>query len=263
MSTSTPLAAVVISSLLFGACAKSGSAPEPQVAPSPMPTTTVVAEPAPLPPEPVAEPAPPPPVEEPKPEPLTDPQIAKILETVDTAEIEQAKIAQKKSKNADVKKFAAHMIQAHTKSKQKGGALARKAKLKPEESPVSTELSGKATAVLESLKTADATTIDALYIDAQATQHQEVLALVDARLLPSTTHEELKGLLGEARTMVESHHTEAKAIQEKLAAAPATGAGAAAPAAPAGKHAAPESAGASPGAQPTGVMPSTSGATHH
>jgi len=217
MSTSTPLAAVVFSTLLLGACAKHGSTPESET-PVAQPTTTVVAEPVAPPPEPVVAEAPPPPVEQaPALEPLNDAQIAKILEAVDTAEIEQAKLAQKKSKNASVKKFAQHMIQAHTKAKAKGGALAKKAKLKPEDSAVSTELSGKATALTESLKTADAATIDALYIDGQATQHQEVLALVDTRLLPSVTHEELKGLLSETRTMVESHVAEAQTIQQALA----------------------------------------------
>jgi putative membrane protein len=228
MSTSTPLAAVVFSSLLLGACAKHGSTPESETAAA-APTTTVVAEPiAPMSPEPVAETPAPPPVEEaPAVEPLNDAQIAKILETVDTAEIEQAKLAQKKSKNPGVKKFAAHMIQQHTKSKQKGGALAKKAKITPADSSVSTELSGKATALTESLKTADASAIDALYIEGQATQHQEVLTLVDSRLLPSATHEDLKSLLTEVRTMVETHVGEAKTLQESLASAPA-----AAPAAP-------------------------------
>jgi putative membrane protein len=254
MSTSSPFAAVVITSLLLGACAKQGSTPASEMAVAPPPTTTtVVAEPVPPPmAEPVAE-APPP--EPPAPAPLNDAQIAKILATVDTAEIDQAKLAQKKSKNAGVKKFAAHMIQAHTKAKQKGTTLAKKAKLTPEDSEVSTELTGKTSATLESLKTADAASFDALYIGAQATQHEEVLNLVDSRLLPSVTHEELKGLLGETRTMVETHVTEAKTLQQTLAAEPAPAA--AAPAA-AHEHMAPTSGkgvAGEAGAAPTAGVP--------
>jgi putative membrane protein len=262
MSTSTPLAAVVISSLLLGAaCAKHGSTPESEMASAPPPTTTtVVAEPAPPPAvEPVAEallPAP----EAPAPAPLTDAQIAKILATVDSAEIEQAKIAQKKSKNASVKKFAAHMIQAHTKAKQKGTTLTKKAKLTPEDSDISTDLTGKTTATLESLKTADAASFDALYIGAQATQHEEVLNLVDSRLLPSVTQEDLKGFLGETRTMVETHVTEAKTIQQELAAGPAAPSAAAAPAAGAptsGKGVAGTGVTAEAGAAPTAGLPAS------
>jgi putative membrane protein len=258
MSTSRPLAAVVISSLLLGAaCAKQGSTPASETAAAPATTTIVVAEPAPpAPVEPIAE-APPPPPEAPAPAPLTDAQIAKILAAVDTAEIDQAKIAQKKSKNAGVKKFAAHLIQAHTKAKQKGTTLTKKAKLTPEDSDVSTELTGKTSATLESLKTADAASFDALYVSAQATQHEEVLNLVDSRLLPSVTHEDLKGFLGETRTMVESHVTEAKTLQQELAAAPAAPAAPTAATPASGAPTAGKGVAGEVGAAPTAGVPPT------
>jgi putative membrane protein len=231
MISSRPLAALFMSSLLFGACAKKGSSPEsemPTPAPAPMSASTetvVVAEPTPPPP---VEPAPP--VEEaPAPAPLTDAQIAKILQAVDTGEIDQAKVAQKKSKDARVKKFAQHMIQQHTKSKQKGMALTKKAKITPEDSPVATELTGKANAQLEALKGADAATFDTLYISGQAQQHQEVLDLVNAQLIPSATDNDLKSHLAETRTMVETHVTQAKEIQDALATAGGADAGTATP----------------------------------
>ncbi|HEY6879125.1 MAG TPA: DUF4142 domain-containing protein [Polyangiales bacterium] len=228
---SKPLVAVAVSSLLFGACAKQTPAPE-TAANVPPAQPAVVAE-APPPPEPVA-----PPVEEPPPAPapLTDAQIAKVLETVDEGEIAQAKLAQKKSKNPKVKKFAAHMIQQHTKAKAKGAALAKKSKLTPEDSPVSQELSEKGAQHLATLEGAEAATFDAAYITAQAQQHQEVLSLLDTRLTPSATDAALKSLLSETRTMVETHATEAKALEASVAAPPASAAAAApvtAPEAPA------------------------------
>lgn len=190
--------------------------------------TTVVAEPS---PPPEAEPAPPP-VEEapaPAPAPLTDAQIVKVLELVDSGEIDQAKVVQKKSKNPRVKKFAQMMIQHHTKSKNKGTQLAKKAKLTPEDSPAATTLSTAAASQLEALKGADATSIDSLYISGQAEQHQTVLSMIDTQLLPGATHDGLKTMLGEVRTMVEGHAKEAQDIQGTLAGGAATG-GATAPA---------------------------------
>jgi putative membrane protein len=221
---SKPLVAIVVSSLVFGACAKKG--PESETAaslPPPPAQTIVVAEPAPPPVEPAPLPAPPP-VEQPAPVPatLTDAQIVHVLATVDSAEIEQAKLAQKKSKNPQVKKFAAHMIQHHTKSKTKGAAWAKKAKLTPEESPVSTELTSKGAAQLEALNTAEPALFDTTYIGGQATQHQEVLTLLNAQLEPNSQSPDLKAMLGEVKTMVEGHITEATTIQQALnAAAPA------------------------------------------
>jgi len=45
--------------------------------------------------------------------PLNDQQIAKITDSVNSAEIEQAKLAQQKSKNQQVRQFASMMIQHH------------------------------------------------------------------------------------------------------------------------------------------------------
>ncbi|MET0285022.1 MAG: DUF4142 domain-containing protein [Polyangiales bacterium] len=221
---SKPLVAIAVSSLLFGACAKQTPPPEAPVAP-PVQTTVVAEVPPPPPPEPVA-----PPVEEPPPPaPLTDAQIAKVLDAVDTGEIAQAKLAQKKSKNPKVKKFAAHLIQAHTKSSTKAKAWAKKAKLTPEESPVSQELTEKGAASLASLESADAASFDAAFIAAQAQAHDEVVSLIDSRLAPGATDEQLKAFLTETRTMVESHATQAKELEAAVA-APATSAAPAAPA---------------------------------
>jgi putative membrane protein len=217
---SKPLVVVAVSTLMLGACANKGPAPETAASvPPPPPPTVVVAEPAPPPPpEPMA-----PPVEEPSPapEPLSDAQIAKVLETVDSGEIAQAKLAQKKSKNPEVKKFAAHMIQAHTKAKAKGAALVKKAKLTPEESPVSQELTAKGAETVANLESRDAASFDAAYVAAQAAQHEEVLSLLDGRLTPSATDEGLKSLLGETRTMVETHVNEAKALEVSVTPLPA------------------------------------------
>lgn len=230
MSTSRPLIAVVISisSLMSAAaCSKKGATPETEMAPEPMEPeakTTVSAEPD----QELAE-VPPPPVEDtPAPTPLTDAQIAKVLETVDSGEIEQAKIAQKKSKNPKVKKYAAQMIQQHTKSKQKSTKLTKKANITPEDSPVAAQLTGQATEQLETLKNADAKSIDSIYMEGQAQQHQAVLDLVNAQLLPAASHDDLKSLLAEMKAMVEHHASSAKELQASLGGAPAgTGADAA------------------------------------
>lgn len=219
MSTVRPIAAVFVSTLLLGACAKKGSEAE-TTSPEPMASsgeTTVVAEPAPPPLAPEPEPAIAQPTEPvAAPAPLTDAQITAVLQAVDTAEVEQAKIAQKKGKDKRVKQYAQQMVQHHTKSKQKGTTLAKKEQIQPEQSPVATQLTDKATQLTESLKNADPTTFDALYIEGQAQQHQEVLDLVNAQLIPSAQSNELKSLLAEMRTMVEKHVTEARTLHAAI-----------------------------------------------
>ena len=85
----------------------------------------------------------------PKAEALSDEQIAAITEAANTAEIEQAKLARTKSKDAAVKRFAAMMIAHHGEAKQKQAKL----KLKPEDSGTSTALQADAASTLNTLKT--------------------------------------------------------------------------------------------------------------
>ncbi len=254
---SRTLASAVLWTLAFGGCAKSGTAPEAQepVLPPDVGTTSatdtaatpVRAEPSePSLPPPVggtviyhATPAPPAPPTPAQPVPeqaqpavivqteqvaiaapaLNDAQITKILECVDNGEIEQAKVAQKKLQDKRVKQFAKHMIQQHTKSEQKDTSVAKKENITPSDSPIAEELTGKANHVLEELKAADPASIDSLYIDAQARQHQEVLDLIDGHLLPSANDEKLRSLLGETRAMVQEHLAKARELQQAVASA--------------------------------------------
>jgi len=153
-----------------------------------------------------------------KPAPLTDDQIATITLAVNSGEVEQAKVAKEKSKDKRVKQFAQHMIQQHTKAKQKGEQLAKKDKLMTSESTVATDLTTAASQTLESLKSAEPTSFDKTYMDAQIQQHERVLELLNSQLIPDATNMDLKAQLEEARTMVETHLSEAKEIQTSLSA---------------------------------------------
>jgi putative membrane protein len=169
---------------------------------SPMPTEPVAAAPA--------------------PETLTDDQIVKITETINAGEVEQAKLAQKSSKNGKVKKYAQHMISEHNKANQKTASLAKKAQLTPADSPTAQNLSDKASRTKETLATTDKADFDKRYIDAQVEAHESVALLIDSKLLPNASNPELKARLEEAKKMVEEHLTEAKEIQSNLASAEQT-----------------------------------------
>jgi putative membrane protein len=161
--------------------------------------------------------------------PLTDGQILKVAEAVDKGEIEQSKEVQKKARNPQVKKLAAELIQHHTKNKQKGQSVGKKAQLTPEDSSVLSELSAKAEENLQTIKAApDAKLAEQAYVESQIRQHENVLELLNTRLIPSAMNAELKSALEETRKMIETHIEEARrvkqAITETAGAAPAPGA---------------------------------------
>jgi putative membrane protein len=156
---------------------------------------------------------------------LTDEQIARITEVVDSGEVEQAKVAAERASSAQVKRFAAHMLSQHTRSKARGAALVQAEGLALTESPTAQQLSSEASKTLDSLRDADEASFDAKYMDAQVQQHQQVAGLLDATLIPGAASPELKARLEEARAMVQSHLEEAREIRESLAGATARAGG--------------------------------------
>ena len=152
------------------------------------------------------------PAPDPKAEPLSDEQIAAITDAANSAEIAQAKLAQSKSKDPDVKRFATMMIKHHGDAKQKQAKL----KLKPAESSISTALESDAASTLNTLKGDKGTDFDKAYIAAQVEEHQNVLDTINQKLLPNVKSADLKAYLDEIKPRVEEHLKQAKQLQEGI-----------------------------------------------
>jgi putative membrane protein len=144
---------------------------------------------------------------------LSDEQIAAITEAANSAEIAQAKLAQSRSNNPDVKRFAAMMIKHHGAAKTKQAKL----KLPTAESRDSSALEADASSTLDTLKKDTGKAFDKAYIDAQVDAHQKVLDTINGKLLPNVKNPELKAYLDEIKPRVEQHLKEAKALQQDFA----------------------------------------------
>ena len=149
-------------------------------------------------------------VDAPKADPLTDEQIAAITDAANTGEIDQAKLAESKSKDPSVKKFAAMMISMHGAAKMKQAKL----KMKTAESATSTAMAADAASTMDTLKMDKGKDFDKAYIAAQVDGHQKVLDTINAKLLPNVKNAELKAYLDEIKPRVEQHLKEAKQLQE-------------------------------------------------
>lgn len=161
----------------------------------------------------------------PKMEPLTDGEIALISELSNKSEVEQGKVAQKRAKNARVKKFANMMVNDHGKSVQEQTKLLTKAAIQTDESALSSQLASESTTQLNTLNQAEAADFDRVYIDSQVDIHQKTLNTIDTELLPNAKNEDLKALLTKMRGAVEHHLKEARDIQQSLAATGGPGTG--------------------------------------
>jgi putative membrane protein len=147
---------------------------------------------------------------------LRDGQIMLVLKSVDQAEIEQGTLARSKATDPRVKAFAERMIEHHSRSLKDGAELTRKAAVEPQESNLATELQTKTNQTLQTLRGADSSTFDSAYTSAQVRQHQEVLDLLDKRLIPSATSADIRAGLKDTRNLVANHLADAQSIMANL-----------------------------------------------
>lgn len=147
---------------------------------------------------------------------LTDAQIEGILMAANTGEINAAKMAHSKSKNAKVKAFAQTMMKEHGDNNRHVAALSKQKKMPSAESDTSKMLKDNAEKEGTTLKALSGVEFDKAYIDAQVSDHETVLQTIDSSLIPNAKHAELKALLQKTRTAVAGHLERAKALQTAM-----------------------------------------------
>jgi putative membrane protein len=146
----------------------------------------------------------------------TDPQIAAIVVTANTVDIDAGKLAKTRTKDAEVKKFAEQMITDHGSVNKSAIDLAKKLKLTPEESETSRSLKSGGDDNIAKLKTLKGKEFDRAYVDHEVAYHQAVLDAIDKTLLPSAKNEDLKALITKVRPAIAAHLEHAKHIQSTL-----------------------------------------------
>jgi putative membrane protein len=150
---------------------------------------------------------------------INDAQIASIVVTANTVDIDAGKLAQTTSTNAEVKKFAERMITDHTGVNKSAVDLVTKLKVTPQDNPTSQSLKSGGESNVASLKALKGAAFDKAYIDHEVVYHQQVLDAVDKTLIPGAKNEELKALLVKVRPAFVAHLEHAKMIQSSMGAA--------------------------------------------
>jgi len=147
---------------------------------------------------------------------LSDPEVAHVAVTANSIDIDAAKVAQSKSSNAEVKKFAATMITDHSAVNAQAAALAKKLGVTPKDNAVSQSLvkgANEAKAKVASLKGKD---FDQAYKEREVAYHQAVLDAIDKVLVPTTENAELRKLLTDVRPAIATHLEHAKQLRGQL-----------------------------------------------
>lgn len=147
---------------------------------------------------------------------LTDPEIASAAVTANKIDVDYGKIALKRAKSADVRKFAQTMVNDHTAIIKQATDLAKKLGVTPKDNPLTQQLltgEKKETEVLKSKKGKD---FDKAYIDNEVAYHEAVINAVKNVLIPQTKNEQLKALLVKVSPLLQEHLEHAKMVQSKL-----------------------------------------------
>ena len=147
----------------------------------------------------------------------SDPQIAGIVVTANSIDVDAGKLAKSRTKNKEVSQFAQQMITDHTAVNKQAGALAKKLGVKPEDSDTSKSLKAGAADNIKNLKGLKGAAFDKAYVDHEVVYHQAVLDAIDKTLIPSAKNAELKDLIVKVRPAIAAHLDHAKMVQGDLA----------------------------------------------
>lgn len=143
----------------------------------------------------------------------SDGEILAIAQAANTAEIDAGKLAKSHAQNPQVKQFAQQMIKDHSAM---NAELAKNLDLKLMDNDESQGIRQDALDSLEKLKSMRGADFDKAYIDKQVMMHEEVVAMMQDKLIPNAQNPQLKAALDKAAPKVQSHLKMARQIQSSM-----------------------------------------------
>lgn len=147
---------------------------------------------------------------------LTDPQIAHIAYTAGQIDVDAAKQALKKTKNADVRAFAENMERDHTAVNKQALALVKKLNVKPADNDTSRALTKQAAAKRAELAKLSGAKFDKAYVENEVAYHKTVNNALATQLIPSASNAELKSLLETGLKVFQGHQQHAEHVAAGL-----------------------------------------------
>ena len=136
---------------------------------------------------------------------VNDAQIAQIVVTANTIDIENGRIAVQHSKTPGVDEFANLMIKDHTAVNNNATALVTKLGVAPEPSDTSKSLRDAADKEQAKLKGLNGAAFDRAYLENEVAYHKQVLGAINDTLIPNAQNAELKKMLVDVKPAFQAH----------------------------------------------------------
>lgn len=144
---------------------------------------------------------------------LADDEIASVAVVANQNDIDFAKIAQIKSKDAKILEFAQTMASDHQSVIDQAVALVTKLKVTPKDNAVSKSMVADAKKTEKILNGKSGKAFDKAYIDNEVSYHKAVISAVENVLIPQAQNGELKALLQAVVPTLKTHLEHAEMVQ--------------------------------------------------
>ncbi|MBX2993291.1 MAG: DUF4142 domain-containing protein [Bdellovibrionaceae bacterium] len=147
---------------------------------------------------------------------MNDSELANLLMTVNSGEMEAGRVATRRAQSSDVKAYADKMISGHETNSTAIEGLSQLTGIDPQKTDRSEALKARMVARAKELEAKSRTAFDKAYIAEQIKAHQETLALINKELLPQASNPEFRTFLERTRQTVTAHLEEARQLQLKI-----------------------------------------------
>jgi len=147
---------------------------------------------------------------------LSDAEIASVAVTANQIDIDYAKIAQERSKDAAILRFAKTMADDHAAIIAQAVKLVTKLHVTPKDNAVSQSLTEGAKKTKKTLNSKSGKAFDKAYIDNEVAYHKAVISAVETLLIPQAQNAELKALLQSVMPLLKTHLEHAEMVQKNF-----------------------------------------------
>lgn len=147
---------------------------------------------------------------------FTDPEVAMVMRVANLAEVREGELAREKAAEPAVRDFATMMVNDHSTASSKTEAELSKREIVSEDSPLSRQLDAESGAATDRLRGLTGRAFDRAYIDRQVQVHQNLLNLIDTKLMPVTKKKVVKEQLTAMRKAVQEHLAKAQQVAKAI-----------------------------------------------
>jgi putative membrane protein len=150
--------------------------------------------------------------------PADDAGMMAVEKTIDDAEVDAARLAIEKAQNADVKKYAQDMIDAHSKDKREVEQLEKSANVTATMMPsggILATLHASHEKTMNELRTVTGAEFDRQYVKAQVTAHTQALDVL-RRMESAAQNAQVKAHLAKVIPVVQGHLDRATQLERTI-----------------------------------------------